>query len=104
IPESGDEPALLDIPAFYLKKLAYPPAVRKAWANDPSLPIHVDAPLADVIRVTALILGKSVRDVVVMTLDRPRNQAYIDEVRRVGASLRMTVDGDISGALAPALS
>ena len=56
------------------------------------------------ISTTAKILGKNVRDVTVMILDRPRNQHLIDEVRRVGASLRMIVDGDISAALAPALS
>jgi fructose-1,6-bisphosphatase II len=78
--------------------------VRKAWINDRSLPININAPLADVIGVTAKILGKNVRDVTVMILDRPRNQNLIDEVRRVGASLRMIGDGDISAALAPALS
>jgi fructose-1,6-bisphosphatase II len=104
IPESGDEQALQDIPAFYLKKLAYPPKVRHAWVKEPSLPIGVDAPLAEIIQVTAKILGKNVRDVVVMVLDRPRNQPFIDEIRKVGASLRMIADGDISAALAPALS
>jgi fructose-1,6-bisphosphatase II len=39
-----------------------------------------------------------------MVLDRPRNQGVIEEVRRVGASLRMIADGDISAALAPALN
>ncbi len=36
-------------------------------------------------------------------LDRPRNQALIDAVRRKGAALRMIVDGDIAAALAPAM-
>jgi len=103
MPSDVGEPALMDIPAFYLKKLAYPPEVRKAWMADPSLPISVDAPLSEVIATTARLLGKNVRDVVVMILDRPRNQTYIDEVRRVGASLRMIADGDIAAALAPAL-
>ena len=103
IPESGAEPALQEIPAFYLKKLAYPQQVRKAWLADPGLPIDVDAPLSEVIRVTAKILGKSARDVVVMVLDRPRNEPFIEEVRRTGASLRMIGDGDIAAALAPAL-
>ena len=87
-----------------MKKLAYPPKVRHAWVDDPSLPIGVEAPLAEVIQVTAKILGKNIRDVVIMVLDRPRNQPIIDEVRKVGASLRMIADGDISAALAPALS
>jgi fructose-1,6-bisphosphatase II len=103
IRESESEPALQDIPAHYLKKLAYPPEIRRAWVADPGLPISVEAPLCEVIRVTARLLEKSVRDVVVMVLDRPRNQPYIEEVRQVGASLRMIADGDIAAALAPAL-
>jgi fructose-1,6-bisphosphatase II len=99
----GHEPALMDIPAFYLQKLAYPSKVRRAWVEDPTLPITVDAPLSDVVHATARILGKNVRDVTVMLLDRPRNQPFIDEVRRVGASLRTIGDGDIAAALAPAL-
>jgi hypothetical protein len=55
--------SLLDIPAFYMKKLAYPLEVRQAWIKDPSLPIDVDAPIGDVIEATARILGKEVRDV-----------------------------------------
>jgi fructose-1,6-bisphosphatase II len=100
---SEGTPCLLDIPAFYMKKLAYPLEVRKAWVADPSLPIDIDAPVADVITVTARILGKEVRDVVVSVLDRPRNEGVIEEVRRTGAALRMIQDGDIAAALAPAM-
>lgn len=97
------KPCLQDIPAFYMKKLAYPLAVRRAWMADPKLPIDVDAPIEEVIDVTANILGKEVRDVVVCVLDRPRNQDIIDAVRRKGAALRMIADGDITAALAPAM-
>jgi len=98
-----DTPRLLDIPAFYLKKLAYPLAVRRAWMKDQKLPIDIDAPIEEVIDTTARILGKEVRDVVVCVIDRPRNQELIDSVRRKGAALRMIVDGDIAAALAPAM-
>ena len=57
MPENGNQPALQEIPAFYMKKLTYPKAVRKAWINDRSLPINIDAPLAEVIGITAKILG-----------------------------------------------
>jgi fructose-1,6-bisphosphatase II len=97
------KPCLQDIPAFYMKKLAYPLEVRRAWMADPQLPIDVDAPIEEVIDVTAKILGKEVRDVVVCVLDRPRNQSIIDAVRRKGAALRMIADGDITAALAPAM-
>ncbi len=98
-----EERCLMDIPAFYMHKLAYPLAVRKAWMEDPSLPIDIDAPIGEVIAVTAKILDKSVRDVVVCVLDRPRNQSIIEEIRRAGAALRMIGDGDIGAALAPAM-
>src|SRR5271170_3508165 len=101
---SGDERhCLQDIPAFYMKKLAYPLEVRRAWMKDPSLPIDIDAPIEEVIDVTAKILGKEVRDVVVCVLDRPRNQDLIEAVRCKGAALRMIADGDITAALAPAM-
>lgn len=96
-------PCLLDIPAFYMQKLAYPLAVRKAWLADPKLPIDIDAPVGEVIDVTARILGKDVRDVMVCALDRPRNQQLIDDIRRKGAALRLIQDGDIAAALAPAM-
>ena len=102
VEDDGDS-SLQDIPAFYLKKLAYPLAVRRAWMKDPSLPIDVDAPIEDVINVTAKILGKDVRDVVVCALDRPRNGDLIKAVRRKGAALRLILDGDIAAALAPAM-
>ena len=101
--DGDDEPRLLDIPSFYMQKLAYPLEVRQAWMKDPKLPIHVDAPIGEVIDITAQILGKEVRDVMVCVLDRPRNQPFIDAIRRKGAALRMIQDGDIAAALAPAL-
>jgi len=102
-PSGEDTVSLQDIPAFYMNKLAYPLEVRKAWMEDPKLPIDVDAPIEDVIDVTARILGKEVRDVVVCVLDRPRNQALIEAIRNKGAALRMIMDGDIAAAMAPAM-
>ncbi|MGB0580890.1 MAG: class II fructose-bisphosphatase [Limisphaerales bacterium] len=104
LPGDGSDNALQDIPAFYMDKLAYPQAVRKAWIEDPSLPISVDAPIGEVLRITAKILEKEIRDVVVVILDRPRNEQLIEDVRSLGAQLRMISDGDITTALAPALN
>jgi fructose-1,6-bisphosphatase II len=96
--------ALQFVPAFYMKKLAYPSAVRRAWITDSKLPLDINAPIQDVIDLTARILGKSVREVIVMVLDRPRNAALVEDIRSAGAQLRMIFDGDISAALAPAIS
>ena len=38
-----------------------------------------------------------------MMLDRPRHKQIVEEIRRVGASLRMISDGDIAAAMAPSI-
>ena len=43
------------------------------------------------------------RTLVVATLNRPRHQEIITEVRRVGSALRLLGDGDITLAVAPSL-
>src|SRR5207249_364570 len=48
-------------------------------------------------------LDKHVRDLVVMTLDRPRHADVVRSVRAVGAGLRMISDGDITAAVAPSM-
>lgn len=103
-PVPGDtEKALADLPAFYLNKISYPEKVRQAFIADPSLPISIDAPTEDFIKISAKILEKDIRDMMVMVLDRPRNQPFIEAIRRCGAKLRMISDGDIAAALAPAM-
>jgi len=51
----------------------------------------------------ALALGKRVREVVVCTMDRPRQAKLIEAIRASGAALRLISDGDITAAVAPAL-
>ena len=94
---------LLDVPAFYMNKLSYGPVVRDAFVRDPSLPLSVDTPVADTIKLVARLLSKDVQDVVVMLMDRPRNAYIVETVRSLGANLRMVSDGDITAALAPAM-
>jgi fructose-1,6-bisphosphatase II len=60
-------------------------------------------PLKDVIAFIAKALDKHVRDVVVVTMDRPRHADIIQQVRATGAALRMITDGDITAAVAPSL-
>jgi fructose-1,6-bisphosphatase II len=102
--EEGKESGLQDIPAFYMNKLTYPLEVRRAWMLDPSLPVDIDAPIEEVIDITARVMGKEVRDVTVCVLDRPRNGELIEAIRSKGAALRMILDGDIAAALAPAMA
>ena len=101
---SDGSTCLLDIPAYYMDKLAYSAEVAEALAANPRLPINLNAPIADVIATVAGIMKKEVRDVVVMVLNRPRNEQLIEDIRKCGAALRMIQDGDITAALAPALA
>lgn len=101
VPE-GAPSAMKDLPSFYSHKIAYGPAVKRALATfgGPSL---LDMPMKDVVRFVARALGKHERDVVVVTMDRPRHHEIVDSVRATGAALRMITDGDITAAVAPSL-
>ncbi len=48
----------------------------------------------------AKALHKTVGDLMVIILDRPRHSDLIAEVRKAGARIRLIGDGDVSGALA----
>jgi fructose-1,6-bisphosphatase II len=45
-------------------------------------------------------LGRPVRDLTVVILDRPRHTELIAEVRETGARIRRITDGDVAGAIA----
>jgi fructose-1,6-bisphosphatase II len=88
------------LPSYYSSKIAFGPAVAEALRRDGN-PCLLDMPLAEVLRFAASALGKHVRDLVVMTMDRPRHADIIRTVRETGAGLRMISDGDIAAAVAP---
>jgi fructose-1,6-bisphosphatase II len=102
VPE-GSANVMRYLPSYYSHKIAYGPAVAEALtrAGEPCL---LDQPLPDVLRFTAVALDKHVRDLVVMTLDRPRHADIVRAVRQTGAGLRMISDGDITAAVAPSLA
>jgi fructose-1,6-bisphosphatase II len=82
---------------FYALKLAYGPKI--ARVTD----LHVDAPLSENLCLASRALGKSVDKIVVCVLDRPRHRSIIDELRKIGARIRLIQDCDVSGALATCL-
>jgi fructose-1,6-bisphosphatase II len=94
--------AMKHIPSFYSLKLAYGPDVVKAFANGLK-PVRIDDPLDLIVHRVAEGLGKRVRDVVVVMLNRPRHAEFIAQARQAGAALRLIGDGDITAAVAPSL-
>jgi len=101
VPE-GAANVMRNLPSYYSYKIAYGPAVAAALRRDGD-PCLLDMPLPDVLRLAAKALDKHVRDLVVMTLDRPRHEDIVRTVRQTGAGLRMISDGDITAAVAPSL-
>lgn len=100
--QPGRPPALRHLPSFYSMKLAYGPAVVQAVSRGLH-PIALDDPLSTTLHLVAEALGKHVQEVVVASLNRPRHAAFIAEVRRAGAALRLVSDGDVNLAVAPSL-
>jgi fructose-1,6-bisphosphatase II len=101
VPE-GAPNVMRHLPSYYSYKIAYGPAVARALEDDGD-PCLLDMPLPEVLHIAARALDKDVRDVVVMTLDRPRHADIVRTVRETGAGLRMIGDGDITAAVAPSL-
>ncbi|MGF1618669.1 MAG: class II fructose-bisphosphatase [Acidimicrobiia bacterium] len=64
--------------------------------------IDLEAPVEHNLQQVAKAKKKDVNDLRVLILDRPRNQKYIDEVRKAGARISLIRDGDVAGAIATA--
>jgi len=102
-PEGGSQPVMRNIPSYYSHKISYGPAVAEFLRREDPQANFLDTPLEESLPRMAQILRKRITDMVVLVLDRPRNQAFIDAIRRCGASLRTIGDGDITAAVAPSL-
>ena len=81
-------------PCFYMEKLAVGP---KAVGS-----VDIRRSATENIEAVAKALGKSVRDVTVVILDRERHTDLIDEVRGSGARIKLITDGDVAGAISAA--
>jgi fructose-1,6-bisphosphatase II len=84
-------------PAVYMDKII---VSREAAAS--LVPECMNAPAAWTLALVARVTKKSVRDLVVFVLDRPRHQHLIEEIRSAGARILLRSEGDVSGALAAA--
>lgn len=78
----------------YMDKLAVGPAAAGV--------VDLTAPVEHNLRQIGKALGKTLHDLTAIILDRPRNQHYVDECRRLGTRIRFIRDGDVSGAIATA--
>jgi len=78
----------------YMDKIAVGPAARGA--------IDIARPVEDNLAAVAKARAKSVDDLTVAILDRPRHKGLIAAVRQTGARIRMIRDGDVEASIAAA--
>jgi fructose-1,6-bisphosphatase II len=78
-------------PVMYMEKLA--------GGEDISDLLDLDVPLGEIVRRVAERRGMDIRDVMVVTLDRPRHEEGIKAIRDAGARVRLITDGDVAGSL-----
>ena len=82
------------VPAKYMDKI-----VVDRKAAEALVPQCMDAPAAWTLALIARHKHKSVRDLSVIVLERPRNQDLINEIRECGARVLLRDEGDAEGAL-----
>jgi fructose-1,6-bisphosphatase II len=78
-------------PCVYMEKLVVGPEAADV--------VDLDRPLQDNLRVIAEAMGRKVRELTVMMLDRDRHEEAKRQIREVGARLQLISDGDVAGAI-----
>lgn len=92
IAESG---GLLHAPDLYMEKLIVGPSARGK--------VDIRASATENLERIAQGMGRSVTDLSIVILDRPRHAALIEEVRRAGARIYLIRDGDLSAGISAAV-
>ncbi len=92
---ASEHGGLLHAPDCYMQKLVVGPTCKGA--------VDIDAPVKDNLSAIAKRLERSVGDLVVMVLDRPRHEKLITDIRKTGARIKLISDGDLSAGIAAAV-
>jgi fructose-1,6-bisphosphatase II len=92
---ASEKGGLLHAPDLYMEKIVVGPQCKGA--------VELDAPVADNLKSVARRLDRDVEDLVVMVLDRPRHESLIEDIRKVGARIRLIGDGDLSAGISAAV-
>jgi len=92
---ASERGGLLHAPDLYMEKIVVGPSCKGA--------VELDAPVADNLKAIARRLERSVEDLVVIVLDRPRHEKLIADIRNAGARIRLIGDGDLSAGISAAV-
>jgi len=86
---------LLHAPDCYMEKIIVGPAARGA--------VHLDLPVEENLQMIARCLDRTVRDLVIIVLERPRHEKLIEDIRRAGARIHLIPDGDLPAGISAAV-
>jgi len=92
---AAEKGGLFHAPDMYMEKLV----VGKEAAGK----VDLDAPVETNLRAIARGLDRKVADLVVVALDRDRNEQLIKDIRKAEARVKLILDGDLSGGIAAAV-
>ena len=91
----AEKGGLFQAPDTYMEKLIVgPPAAGK---------VDLTWPAAANLRAVAMSLDRTIEDLTVVILDRPRHEELIKEVRATGVRVKLIGDGDVIAALSAAV-
>jgi fructose-1,6-bisphosphatase II len=88
----AEKDKVLSLPTFYSYKLAVGPELKGK--------LDLNSSLKENIKVAAAILGLPISELTIVVLNRERHRKIIDEIREIGARIKLIGDGDIAGAIA----
>jgi len=88
----GPRNTMLHAPDVYMDKLAIGPGFKSDI-------VTLDMTPTERIKTLANAKNCEVSDITVCILERPRHEDIIEEVRHIGASIRLITDGDVAGVM-----
>ena len=91
----GPQGSLLHAPDMYMEKIAVGPQAAGM--------VDINWPVRRNLEAVARALQKSLADVTLIALDRPRHAEIIRQAREAGARIRLISDGDVAAAVATAM-
>ena len=91
----GNKGSFLKAPDMYMEKLIVGPDARGA--------IDLNLPIIDNVHNVAKALGKTLNELVIVILDKPRHHKIIKDLQKMGVRIFAIPDGDVAGSVLTAI-
>ena len=92
---ASEKGGLFHAPDMYMEKLIVGPESMGK--------VSLDAPVKENLKAVAQALNREIRDLVVVVLERERNERQVLEIRKAGARVKLVADGDLLPGVAVAI-